>query len=77
MWALTRGRDGGWRGRAVWTLALLPRALYCSLAYTEAWRSRAAIAASLQRPRPLWPAGLLAAVASLTGRPAASWCCCW
>ena len=66
--ALTRGRDGEVAaGRAVWTLALLPAALYCSLAYTEGLALASAIGAALAAVRGRWwAAGLLAAVASLS-----------
>lgn len=66
--ALTRGRDGELAaGRAVWTLALLPPALYCSLAYTEGLALASAIGAALAAVRGRWwAAGLLAAVASLS-----------
>ena len=65
---LTRGRDGEEAaGRATWTLALLPPAVYCSLAYTEAIALAAAIAAALAATRGRYAAaGLLAAVAGLT-----------
>jgi hypothetical protein len=68
LWALTRGREGVLGAdRAVWTLALLPAALYCSLAYTEGLALASAIGASLAAVRGRWAtAGLLAAVASLS-----------
>ena len=68
LWSLTRGREGALAAdRAVWTLALLPAALYCSLAYTEGLALASAIGASLAAVRGRWAAaGLLAAVASLS-----------
>ncbi len=68
LWSLTRGRDGVVAAdRAVWTLALLPAALYCSLAYTEGLALAGAIGAALAAVRGRWAAaGLLAAVASLS-----------
>ena len=64
--ALTRDR-GGDADRAVWALALLPPAVYCSLAYTEGLALAAAIGAALAAVRGKWAAaGLLAAVASLS-----------
>jgi hypothetical protein len=66
--ALTREReDGAGADRAVWALALLPPAVYCSLAYTEGLALGAAIGAALAAVRGRWAAaGLLAAVASLS-----------
>jgi len=68
LWALTRGRwDGLAADRAVWTLALLPAAAYCSLAYTEGLALASAIGAALAAVRDRWAlAGLLAAVAALS-----------
>ncbi|HMN99753.1 MAG TPA: hypothetical protein PKD59_10090 [Miltoncostaeaceae bacterium] len=68
MWGLTRGREGGVAAdHAVWTLALLPAALYCSLAYTEGLALAGAIGAALAAVRDRWAlAGLLAAVAALS-----------
>lgn len=71
LWALrslTRGRqDAPAADRAVWTLALLPAALYCSLAYTEGLALAGAIGAALAAVRHRWAvAGLLAAVAALS-----------
>jgi hypothetical protein len=65
---LTRARDGeAAADRATWTLALLPPAAYCSLAYTEALALACAIAAALAATRGRYAvAGLLAAVASLS-----------
>jgi hypothetical protein len=68
LWALTRGRAGALAAdRAVWALALLPPALYCSLAYTEGLALAGAIGAALAAVRDRWAvAGLLAAVAALS-----------
>jgi hypothetical protein len=68
LWALTRGRSGAPAAdRAVWTLALLPPALYCSMAYTEGLALAGAIGAALAAVRHRWAAaGLLAAVAALS-----------
>jgi hypothetical protein len=68
LWALTRGREGVLAAdRAVWTLALLPPAVYCSLAYTEGLALASAIGAALAAVRGRWAvAGLLAAVAALS-----------
>ncbi len=53
--------------RAVWTLALLPPAVYCSLAYTEGIALAAAILAALLAVRRRHAlAGLVAGVAALT-----------
>ncbi len=65
--ALTADRDGAAAARrAVWTLALLPTAVYCSLAYTESIALLCAIgaAAAAVRGRYLL-AGIAAAVGSL------------
>jgi hypothetical protein len=52
--------------RATWTLALLPPAVYCSLAYTEAIAVACAVTAALLAVRGRFvAAGLLAAVAAL------------
>ena len=65
---LTRAREGDDAAdRATWTLALLPTAAYCSLAYTEAIALACVIAAALAATRGRYAAaGLLAAVASLS-----------
>jgi len=65
---LTRARDGAVAAdRATWTLALLPPAAYCSLAYTEALALACAIAGALMATRGRYAAaGMLAAVASLS-----------
>ena len=53
--------------RAVWTLALLPTAVYCSLAYTESIALLCAVAAAVAAIRGRYlVAGLVAAVGSLT-----------
>jgi hypothetical protein len=53
--------------RATWTLALLPPAVYCSLAYTEGIALACAVGAALAATRGRYAlAGLVAAVASLT-----------
>lgn len=66
--ALTASRMGEAAAtRAVWTLALLPPAVYCSMAYTEGIALGCAIAAALAAVRGRWAlAGLVAAVAALT-----------
>lgn len=64
---LTADRDGGAAARrAVWTLALLPTAVYCSLAYTESIALLCAIGAALAAVRGRYLlAGLVVAVGSL------------
>ncbi len=53
--------------RATWTLALLPPAVYCSMAYTEGIALACAILAALLAVRERFAlAGLVAAVAALT-----------
>ncbi len=66
--ALTAGRqDGTAATRAVWTLALLPTAVYCSLAYTESIALVCAVAAALAAVRGRYLlAGVVAAVGSLS-----------
>ena len=66
--ALTAERDGeAAASRAVWTLALLPTAVYCSLAYTESIALVCAIAAAVAAVRGRYLlAGVVAAAASLT-----------
>ena len=50
--ALTAERDGEAAAtRAVWTLALLPTAVYCSLAYTESIALLCAVAAAVAAVR--------------------------
>ena len=66
--ALTESRVGEAAAtRAVWTLALMPPAVYCSMAYTEGIALACAIGAALAAVRGRWAlAGLVAAVAALT-----------
>ena len=66
--ALTAQRDGDTAAsRAVWTLALLPTAVYCSLAYTESIALLCAIGAAVAAVRGRFLlAGIVAAAGSLT-----------